>query len=246
MREIEQQLRSSCRYRVERCAADLATIDLNALLYKYEMDIAHTIQAHFDDRLEVPEASLPLGNKGSQIQSSLEWLRKAELRQKRVDEYLWNQEDGMYYDFNTESRKQSRFESVTTLWPLWSGLASNEQAALLVAKALPKFEEPGGLACTTKRSCGPEGPNEPSRQWDYPFGWAPHQIMAWDGLTNYGYKEEAERLAYRWLRMVTQTAVDYNGAIVEKYNVTCTTGQHKVNAEYGNQGCNFQGLAREG
>ena len=29
----------------------------------------------------------------------------------------------------------------------------------------------------------------------------PHQIMAWVGLERYGYLEEAQRLAYRWIYM---------------------------------------------
>ena len=29
----------------------------------------------------------------------------------------------------------------------------------------------------------------------------PHQIMAWVGLERYGYIEDAQRLAYRWLYM---------------------------------------------
>lgn len=30
---------------------------------------------------------------------------------------------------------------------------------------------------------------------------APHQMMAWCGLERYGYIEEAQRVAYRWLFM---------------------------------------------
>lgn len=41
-------------YRLENVAANLATIDLNALLYKYETDIAHVIQVYFKDSLSLP------------------------------------------------------------------------------------------------------------------------------------------------------------------------------------------------
>ena len=33
------------------------------------------------------------------------------------------------------------------------------------------------------------------------YAWPPHQIMAWVGLERYGYLEEAQRLAYRFLYM---------------------------------------------
>ena len=36
---------------------------------------------------------------------------------------------------------------------------------------------------------------------DYPYGWAPHQIMTWVGMERYGFQEDAQRLAYRWIYM---------------------------------------------
>lgn len=81
--------------------------------------------------------------------------------------------------------------------------------------------------------------------YDY-SGWAPQQILAWVGLERYGYQEEAERLAYRWLYMITKAFVDYNGVVVEKYDVTRPIDPHRVDAEYGNQGLDFRGVAREG
>ena len=71
-------------------------------------------------------------------------------------------------------------------------------------------------------------------------------MLAWGGLRRYGFEEEAQRLAYRWLHMITKVAVEYNGAVVEKYNVIQLENSHRVEAEYGNQGLGFKGLAREG
>lgn len=62
----------------------------------------------------------------------------------------------------------------------------------------------------------------------------------------YGFQEEAERLAYKWLYMVTKAFVDFNGIVVEKYDVTRAIDPHEVEAEYGNQGSDFRGVAREG
>ena len=72
-------------------------------------------------------------------------------------------------------------------------------------------------------------------------------MLAWDGLRRYGYEDEMKRLVYRWLHMITQVVVGHNGAITEKYNVVTTaTNAHEVDAEYGNQGLDFKGVAREG
>lgn len=46
--------------------------------------------------------------------------------------------------------------------------------------------------------------------------------------------------------MITKAFVDYNGVVVEKYDVTRPIDPHRVDAEYGNQGLDFRGVAREG
>jgi alpha,alpha-trehalase len=37
--------------------------------------------------------------------------------------------------------------------------------------------------------------------FSYPTAWPPHQMLAWCGLERYGYAQDAQRLAYRWLYM---------------------------------------------
>ncbi|KAG9236264.1 neutral trehalase [Amylocarpus encephaloides] len=230
--------------RLENVAADLATIDLNCLLYKYEMDIATTISEVFGDKLFVPAGFCARGQT-EHYQSSAEWKERAATRRSRMDQFLWNEEEGIYFDYNTKSQQQGDCVSATSLWALWCGVASKQQAAKLVERGLPLLEFHGGLACTSKLSSLKDGRSS-QRQWDYPNGWAPHQVMAWDGLRRYGYVHEAERLIYRWLLMITRAFMDYNGAVVEKYNVTVLEGSQKVDAEYGNQGCDFEGVPLEG
>merc|ERR1712187_542154 len=70
--------------------------------------------------------------------------------------------------------------------------------------------------------------------------------LAWTAFLRYGYQEDAERLAYKWLFMITKAFVDFNGVVVEKYDVTRPIDPHRVDAEYGNQGVDFKGAPREG
>ncbi|KAG8532661.1 uncharacterized protein KY384_002538 [Bacidia gigantensis] len=232
--------------RVESVCADMGTIDLQCLLYKYEKDIAWAIRSIFDDQLSVP-ADFSSSNEGQvSIEKSAKWDRAARKRKESVNQYCWNEEKGMYFDFNIRTRKQSDHESVTMLWPLWCGIASAQQAGKLVEKGLPHFECIGGLSSTTEKSRGLVDDANPQKQWDYPHGWPPHQMLAWEGLKQYGYHEEAERLIYRWLHMVLKVFVDYNGTVVEKYNVTTLDAPQKVDAEYGNQGLNFKYAPQEG
>jgi len=159
---------------------------------------------------------------------------------------MWNEKKGMYFDYNCVKKQQTGYESATTFWAMWAGVASPAQAAIMVKQALPLFEVHGGLVAGTEASRGKISMKRPNRQWDYPFGWAPQQILAWTGLLRYRYEDEAQRLAYRWLYMVTVAAVDFNGVVVEKYDVTNATHPHQVAAEYGNQGADFKGRAKEG
>lgn len=232
--------------RFEGVCADLATVDLNSLLYRYETDIAHTIRTVFADSLAVPAIFCSPGQEPDQVSTSAIWERRARARKARMDKYCWDDSAGLYFDYNTSKQERTTFESVTALWPLWAGLASPNQASRLVPAALSKFEQAGGLSSTSLRSRGPVSASHPQKQWDYPFGWPPHQILAWDGLRRYGYCEEAERVCYRWLHMMTRTFTDYNGTVVEKYNVTDLRAPQKVEAEYGNQGLGFEYAPQEG
>jgi alpha,alpha-trehalase len=45
--------------------------------------------------------------------------------------------------------------------------------------------------------------------------------MTWVGLERYGYLEDAQRLAYRFLYMMTTAFVDFNGVVPEK---VCSLG----------------------
>ncbi|NNK70577.1 MAG: trehalase [Flavobacteriaceae bacterium] len=217
-------------YRIDGNCADLNLVELNAMLYKYETDFADLIREEFGGEFE--------------LHTSAYWLEQAEKRRVLVDQYLWSAEKGMYFDFDHKNNKHSEFIAATTLTPLWAKLCTPRQAEFLVSKALPLLKEKGGIAGCSKESVGKISAARPQRQWDYPNGWAPHQMMIWKGLLQYGYNKEAQELIYRWLFMITRNAVDYNGTIPEKYDVVEAT--HKVFAEYGNVGTEFEYITPEG
>ena len=231
-------------YRLEGVSADLATVDLNSCLYKYEADIARTIRALFADALPIPPAWRAPGQPA--IETSAMWDRRATRRRNTMSRLMWSDDTGMFFDYNVVDRKQTGYESATTFWAMWAGAATPHQAAQLAARALPRFEARGGLAAGSRASRGPISLHRPNRQWDYPYGWAPQQILAWTGFLRYGFDDVAQRLAYRWLYMCTRSFVEYNGVVVEKYDVTRQGGAHIVTAEYGNQGAGFKGAPTEG
>lgn len=222
-------------YRLEKLCADLVTVDLNSLLYKIERDIAKTIEEEFSGVLNFGKGKL---------ERSADWRKAAEKRRELMNRYLWNAERGLFFDYNFVLKRQMDYESATMFYPMWAGVATKEQAVSLVKNGLPLLEMPGGIAGSTEASRGPITPEHPPRQWDFPNGWAPHQMLVWQGLINYGYERIAQRLVYRWLYTITFNAANYNGTVPEKFDVA--TRSHQVFAEYGNVGTKFSYITREG
>ncbi len=219
--------------RLDDVCADLNTVGLNSLLYKYETDIAYLIKNVFNDDFAIGEINY----------SSKSWIAKAEKRKKLINRLMWNREKGSFYDYNFVTKKQVQIESATNFYPLWAGVCTKDQASSLVKKMFEKLVQKGGVSGTSNiANIG--GANGPQRQWDYPNGWAPHQMLIWRGLDEYGYETETQELVYRWLWMITKNAVNYNGTIPEKYDVVRCT--HKVYAEYGNVGTEFDYITPSG
>ena len=222
-------------YRLEGRCAELTTVDLNSLLYKIETDIATTLDKEFAGTIDLTE---------SKREKSSDWLKRAEQRKALINRYLWNAKHGMYFDYDFVHGKQIEYVSATTLYPLWARLASKEQAEQLIKNALPLLEMPGGLVSSSEESRGAITPEHPLRQWDFPHGWSPHQVLAWIGFINYQHEDIAQRLIYRWLFTITENAAFYNGTVPEKFDVV--TRSHQVFAEYGNVGTKFSYITREG
>lgn len=221
-------------YRLEGICASLNVVELNAMLYKYETDFAHIIATYFEDELEY----------NTKIYNCQYWLEKASSRKELMNQLLWNEELHCYFDYNIETNSQHLFLSATSFFPLWAKIASPEQAQQMIEKELPKLIFNGGVAGCSAESLAQIADDQMKRQWDFPNGWAPHQMIIWQGLENYGYHDLTQELVYRWLWMITKNACDYNGTVPEKYDVEIAT--HKVFAEYGNQGTDFEYITREG
>lgn len=220
--------------RLINTCANLNSVDINSFLYKYEKDISYLIKNYFKNSFQAE----------GETYTSEDWEDKASFRKDKMDELCWNEAAGMYFDYDFVNKKQFPFEAATTFFPLWAGLCNENQAKKLVKIALPQFIQSGGITGSTKASVAGIPDDVPQRQWDYPFGWAPHQILLWEGLVNYGYLDKAQETVYRWLWLITKNAVEYNGTIPEKFNLE--TSSHKVFAEYGNVGTEFDYISKEG
>lgn len=222
-------------WRLDNVAADLNCVDLNALLYKYEKDFEFLIGTYFKDGLT--------GLDGTTYTAAY-WREKAVKRKMLMHKYMWDNTANCYFDYNVKTKQRTDFMSATNFFPLWAGLSTKDEAAKMVPVLMRELKAEGGFLGSSEKSVKKYATNDVQRQWDFPNGWAPHQMMLWKGLLDYGYEEEAHEMIYRWMFMITKNAVDYNGTIPEKYDVV--QASHKVYAEYGNVGTDFAYITRSG
>ncbi len=180
-----------------------APVCLNSLLYKTEKDLE--------------QMSAALGRR----EESEKWRQRAEQRKSNMQKYLWDSERGLFFDYDFEKQTRSTYEYVTTFYPLWAGIATPEQARS-VMQHVDKFEQPGGLVMS---------PYETGGQWDFPYAWAPNQLMAIEGMRRAGFNEDANRLSYKFLSMVMEN-FRRDGTIREKYDAVKRSSETQVTAGY--------------
>ena len=113
-----------------------------------------------------------------------QWNNQAAARKTAMMKYLWNQEEGMFVDYDVSKGKQSDYHYATAFYPLWGGVADPEQARAF-EKKLGTFERAGGVVSSDR---------DTGMQWDSPYGWAPLQWFAVEGLRRYGDATDADRL----------------------------------------------------
>jgi alpha,alpha-trehalase len=167
-----------------------APVCLNTLLYQMELDVAAV-----DDIL----------GDGAAAAAS---RARADLRRARVRQLLWDERTGLYLDYDFETGRRRAYPFATTFWPLWAGLAAPPEARR-VRDNLPLFERPGGVVTSTNRS---------GSQWDAPFGWAPLELFAVEGLARAGFADDARRVARAFLSLLVED-FERRGTLVEKYDV---------------------------
>jgi len=180
-----------------------APVCLNSLLYKYEKD------------MEVMSSML------GRPTDAAAWKERAARRGRNIQKYLWDPEQGMFFDWDLHHQERSTYVYLTTFYPLWAGVATKEQAAAIM-KHLGKLEQPGGLVMS---------PYESEGQWDFPYAWAPTQLVAIEGMRNYGFNTDADRISYNFLSMIAAN-FRHDGTIREKYDAVTRSSETAVKAGY--------------
>lgn len=181
----------------------IVPVDLNALMYQLEKTLARASKAAGD-------------NAGAAQYDEL-----ANKRQQAIEANLWNDKRGWYADYDLRRNAVRDQLTAAALFPLYVKAAAQDRADKVAAATQSQLLKAGGVLTTTQKT---------GQQWDAPNGWAPLQWVATVGLDNYGHKDLAMDVTWRFLTNVQHT---YNREqkLVEKYDVT-TTGTGGGGGEY--------------
>lgn len=138
---------------------------------------------------------------------------------KAVNEVLWDEESGIWLDYDLINQKRRPYFTPTNLSPLWTRCFDQSQSQRIAEKVLDYINQtrvdvfPGGVPNTLYLS---------GEQWDFPNVWAPMQYIMIFGLENLN-DARASSLAYKWAeRWVRSNYVAFRdtGAMFEKYVAT--------------------------
>jgi alpha,alpha-trehalase len=165
--------------------------DLNSLLFGLERAIASGCRQSGDSAC------------------AREFTERAQARRLAMDRYLWDRAHGAYFDYQWQARHRITRVSAATLYPLFTGSASDRQATAVANTTRRQLLKAAGLVAT---------PLTTGQQWDAPNGWAPLQWVGIAGLRAYGHNALAEVIACRWLANVGRFYRE-NGRLLEKYDV---------------------------
>lgn len=191
--------------RFDRRCGDFCPIDLNSLLYAYEMNFARFCRI--------------LGKDEGVAKS---WEAAALKRKALIDELLYDPNKHQYYDYDYVRGRRSEVLSAAVFFPMFVGLSSKEQSKGVV-KALKDLEFEYGIA-----ACADE-PYPYEYQWSYPNMWAPLAFVSVEALDRYGFRRDAHRIASKYVGLVVKSYKE-TGTLWEKYDVS--KGVTSVGSEY--------------
>ncbi|XP_052759357.1 uncharacterized protein LOC113519591 [Galleria mellonella] len=158
------------------------------------------------------------------------WAYMAKQWKSSIEEVLWNEEHGIWYDYDISNNQHRRYFYPTNIAPLWMGVVDKrlvKKHAPRVMKYLsnsPGLKYPGGIPASLINS---------GEQWDFPNAWPPLVSMVVNALEALGTddsKELAFYVAQTWVRACHKGFTE-NKQMFEKYDAE-TPGRFGGGGEY--------------
>ena len=185
----------------------IVPVDLNAILCAVEFTLAKLSRDVMGD-----------------ITTAEYFNTKATERRQDIDEFFWDEEFGLWLDYDLEEEVWRKTYYASSFFPLWLyTINSTQKNTHMATKAYHKMNELGVL----KYVGGiPTSLINSGQQWDFPNCWPPLQHIAVHGLTevnlvddNEAGKKEARNVAQKFLESAFLTWKN-TGNMYEKYDVT--------------------------
>ncbi|XP_036334334.1 trehalase isoform X2 [Rhagoletis pomonella] len=168
--------------------------------------------------------------KAGNAAKSAEYELKAAKIFEAIQVVHWNDEAGVWLDYDLINQKPRDYFVPTNLAPLWTGAFNALDSKRLSASVLKYIEKlnldsyPGGVPNTLANT---------GEQWDFPNVWAPMQYLLVVGLENLDTPEAknlSEKWAHRWVKSNFE-AYKQTQAMFEKYDAL-KFGGHGGGGEY--------------
>ncbi|KAF2898534.1 hypothetical protein ILUMI_07644 [Ignelater luminosus] len=165
-----------------------------------------------------------------QVTESFLWQQKHLKIRTAIDAVLWDEKDGIWYDYDIKLNKHRRLFYPSSVTPLWSKCFEQNKGQELGKRVLNYLQDKHALGYLG----GIPTSNDFTReQWDFPNAWPPLQDIVVRGLDNLRYKpaqEEAKVLARRWVN-ANMIGYQESGEMFEKYDAV-VPGQYGEGGEY--------------
>lgn len=179
-----------------------AAVDLNSLMYlNFEM---------------LSELAVFTGGNGDI------WKNRQHELSQAMRKYNLNA-DGIFVDYDLQLKSQMSLITAASFFPLWVSMATPQEAYSTRNICCRKLEYPFGISATEKFDTALH------LQWEYPNGWPCLQMISFEALDRYDFKNDARRIAEKYCKTV-QINFEKNNNLWEKYNVT--DGSTRVASEY--------------
>lgn len=157
---------------------------------------------------------------GKNEEKHLYYKSQKEKRVELIERYCFNEETGVYCDYDFVSGKKNDIICTACFLPYFYGFAKDK---LGVKRVYEVLKCKGGVVCC-------QDTDDTEFQWGYPYIWAPCQFFAYTALTKYGFNNEAEELRVNYVNLLS-SVYERTGALWERYE---EDGEAK-DLEYPNQ-----------
>ena len=126
------------------------------------------------------------------------FAKSADVRAETINELLWHEEDQCYYGKDLVNDKWANIKDISTFFPLWAGLATEERAEALVKL----FDDPIFKTAYPVPTLATKAPLYGSEQHWHGSNWVEMSWLPILGLKKSGHYEKAAELAYINTKMV--------------------------------------------